>query len=81
MWREQNDNRLPKTYKEKIQIKDLIRSNITAEEENYEEAIRAVNSSFGGGKPSSSIQKILDDECCVNLNKNVSNNLISNDTI
>lgn len=72
MWQEQNENRLPVTYKEKTQIKDLIRSKVTAEEENYEEAIKAVNSSLcGGGKPNSNLQKLMNDECCVNLNKYV----------
>lgn len=71
MWREQNENRLPTTYKEKSQIRDLIRSHMTADEENFEEAIKAVNSSFGGGKPNSSLKKIFDDDCCVNLNKKV----------
>jgi amyloid beta precursor protein binding protein 1 len=69
MWRAKNDNRLPNNYKEKTELRNLIRSSMTADEENYEEAIRAVNSSFGGGKPNSNVQKILDDECCVNLNK------------
>lgn len=45
---------------------------MTKDEENYEEAVKAVNSSFGGGKPSSDLMKIFDDECCNNLTKNVS---------
>lgn len=44
---------------------------MTADEENYEEAIRAVNSSFGGGKPSTALQNIFDDKSCNELNKNV----------
>lgn len=46
------------------------------DEENYEEAIKAVNASFGGGKPSANLMKIFDDECCNNLTKHV--NTISN---
>lgn len=64
-----HEGKLPSTYKEKCELKDMIRSSMTADEENYEEAIRAVNSSFGGGKVNSEIQTILNDHCCVNLNK------------
>lgn len=45
---------------------------MTADEENYEEAIRAVNSNLGGGKATSDIRKILDDDSCINLTRNVS---------
>lgn len=44
---------------------------MTADEENYEEAVKAVNSSFGGGKPDAATQLILNDDSCVNLNKKV----------
>jgi NEDD8-activating enzyme E1 regulatory subunit len=69
-WSEQHEWRMPKTYKEKSELRESIRSAMTAEEENYEEAIRAVNSSFGGGVPNSAILEILNDECANNLNKN-----------
>lgn len=69
-WRAENDNRIPKAYKEKAAIRDMIKSAITAEEENYEEAVKAVNSSFGGGLPDSHMWNILNDNKCVNLNKN-----------
>lgn len=62
----------PTSYKEKSELRDLIRSSMTADEENFEEAIKSVNSSFGGGKVNSSIQEILNDDCCINLNKNSS---------
>lgn len=42
------------------------------DEENYEEAIRAVNSCFGGGKPNSNLQEILNDDACNNLDTKVS---------
>uniref|UniRef100_U5EXE7 NEDD8-activating enzyme E1 regulatory subunit n=1 Tax=Corethrella appendiculata TaxID=1370023 RepID=U5EXE7_9DIPT len=68
----ENDNKFPSNYKEKCKLRDLIRSEMGNDEENYEEAIKAVNSSFGGGKPISSVLEILNDEQCVNLNKNSS---------
>lgn len=70
VWSQKNEGRVPKTYKEKEELRSLIRSAMTADEENYEEAIRSVNSSFGGGKPTSTVQDILNNNSCVNLNNN-----------
>lgn len=67
-----HDGRLPTNFKEKSELRDLIRSSMTADEENFEEAIKAVNTCFGGGKVNSTIRDILNDDCCVNLNKNSS---------
>lgn len=44
---------------------------MTKDEENFEEAVVAVNSCFAGGKPTDSLIKILDDESCHNLTKEV----------
>lgn len=68
-WREQNEMRFPKTYKEKTELRTLIRSGMTNDEENYEEAMKAVNSSFGGGRPNSSVLNIFNDPCCKDLEK------------
>ena len=46
-------------------------SAITKEEENYEEAVKAINSCFGGGKPTSRLQEILNDPSCNQLTKEV----------
>lgn len=67
-----HDAKIPTTYKEKTDLRELIRSSMTADEENFEEAIKSVNNSFGGGKVNSSVQEILNDGCCINLNKNSS---------
>ncbi|CRL02213.1 CLUMA_CG015393, isoform A [Clunio marinus] len=72
VYRKKHDRKIPNTYKEKSELRDIIRSSMTADEENFEEAIRSVNSSFGGGKVNSEVQKILNDSCCINLNKNSS---------
>lgn len=45
---------------------------ITKEEENYEEAVKAINSCFGGGKPTARLQEILNDPSCTQLSKEVS---------
>lgn len=44
---------------------------MTKNEENYEEAVRAINSCFGGGRPNSNIKAIVEDKNCLNLNKEV----------
>lgn len=44
-------------------------SAITKDEENYEEAVKSINSCFGGGKPTTHIWEILNDPACTNLNK------------
>uniref|UniRef100_A0A6M2DU04 NEDD8-activating enzyme E1 regulatory subunit n=1 Tax=Xenopsylla cheopis TaxID=163159 RepID=A0A6M2DU04_XENCH len=69
IWRKSNDGHVPTTYKEKSELRDLIKAGMTADEENYEEAIRAVNSNLGGGKATSDIRKILDDNSCINLTR------------
>lgn len=71
-YKKQHDGKLPETYKEKSVLRDMIRSSMTADEENFEEAIKSVNSSFGGGKPSSTILDILNDDSCMKLTKNSS---------
>lgn len=45
---------------------------ITKEEENYEEAVKAINSCFGGGKLNSRLQEMLNDPLCGQLSKDVS---------
>lgn len=45
---------------------------MTKDEENFEEAVVAVNSCFSGGRPSDVLQKIMDDGSCNNLTKDVS---------
>lgn len=62
--------KLPGNYKEKCELRDMIRSSMTADEENFEEAIKAVNSTFvSAGKVNSTLQEIFNDSCCTNLNK------------
>lgn len=70
-YRAKHENQLPTTYKQKCELRELIRLSMTADEENYEEAVKAVNSSFGGGKPNDLTQSVLNDDSCVNLNKKV----------
>lgn len=71
-WRNENNFKFPETYKEKVEIKEMIRKEMSADEENFEQAIKAVNSSFGGGKPNTNVKAILESSSCLNLNKNVS---------
>lgn len=68
IWSREHENRIPDLYKEKLELREMIRNGMTAEEENYEEAIKAVNSAFGAGRISLNIQEIFNDDACVNLN-------------
>lgn len=45
---------------------------MTNDEENFEEAIKSVNTAFGGGKVTADLESIFEDEACTNLNKQVS---------
>lgn len=53
-------------------FKNIFYLGMSKDKENYEEAIKAVNSSFGGGKPSPSLVEIFEDGNCKDLTKNVS---------
>lgn len=69
-WQLENPGRTgPSNYKEKCQLKQMIQSAITNSEENYEEAIKAINSCFGGGRPDSHVQEILSDSQCAHPTK------------
>ena len=69
---------LPQTYKEKELLREMIRSGllknedgVPESEENFEEAIRAVNSVVLPSTVPSRVKQILDDDSCVNLTSKV----------
>ncbi|XP_053956957.1 nedd8-activating enzyme E1 regulatory subunit [Anastrepha ludens] len=68
-WKERSGGHAPTNYKQKTQLREMIRSAMTADEENYEEAIKAVNTAMGGGTVPLSIKAIFEDNACTNLNK------------
>lgn len=107
-WRQENNGKIPSNYREKLQLKEMIRKGmvrhwwsllnwrikercihlpclitltsihffisslgITNDEENFEEAMKAVNTAFGGGHITSSLKAIFEDDACNNLNKQV----------
>ncbi|XP_011308267.1 NEDD8-activating enzyme E1 regulatory subunit [Fopius arisanus] len=64
----------PENYREKTQLRDKIKhgirkdeNGIPLDEENFEEAIRAVNTSIGHTTVPKSVLEILNDDRCVNL--------------
>ncbi|XP_020709378.1 NEDD8-activating enzyme E1 regulatory subunit isoform X2 [Athalia rosae] len=72
-WIQKHGN-VPKNYKEKQQLRDMIRGGIRKDEhgnpideENFEEAIRAVNTSVGHSAVPASVMEVLNDDCCINL--------------
>lgn len=66
-WSALNGNRMPATYKEKSELRKMISGAMSKDEENYEEAIRAVNTSFGGGRPGDDLRALFDDPSCQQL--------------
>ncbi|XP_076295224.1 nedd8-activating enzyme E1 regulatory subunit APP-BP1 isoform X2 [Lasioglossum baleicum] len=65
---------IPKTYKEKQQLKEMIKGGMRRDEndtknseENFEEAIKAVNTCIGHTKIPDNVASVLNDEQCVNL--------------
>ncbi|EDW18369.1 nedd8-activating enzyme E1 regulatory subunit isoform X1 [Drosophila mojavensis] len=59
----------PGSYKEKTQLRDAIKADMQKDEENYEEAIKAVNTAFGAGMVPSNLKAIFDDDACEQLHK------------
>ncbi|XP_071957729.1 NEDD8-activating enzyme E1 regulatory subunit-like [Antedon mediterranea] len=73
-WKETHNGQVPKNYKEKTSFKDLLRSGIRKnehgvpeDEENFDEAIMAVNTALNPSKIPSEVQGIIDDPACTNL--------------
>ncbi|KAH8390523.1 hypothetical protein KR215_003825, partial [Drosophila sulfurigaster] len=68
--KQQGDGRqAPTNYKEKTKLREAIREEMKSDEENYEEAIKAVNTAFGAGVVPSSLKAIFDDDACEQLHK------------
>ncbi|CAK9828110.1 NEDD8-activating enzyme E1 regulatory subunit [Anthophora retusa] len=72
-WRS-NKRDLPKTYKEKQQLREMIKEGMRREEsdtanseENFEEAIKAVNTCVGCTEIPENVMNILNDDQCINL--------------
>lgn len=71
----------PKTYKDKQLLKDMIKGGMRRDEndssnseENFEEAIKAVNTSIRSSDILDNVKNILNDDCCINLTAKVSIN-------
>lgn len=77
-WKKETGKDLPRTYKEKESLREMIRSGllkneegVPESEENFEEAIRAVNSALVPSMVPSRVKQILEDDACVNLTSKV----------
>lgn len=75
-WHSETNGRIPKTYKEKEDFRDLIRQGVLKnengtpeDEENFEEAIKNVNTALNTTQIPSSIEDIFNDDCCINITK------------
>ncbi|XP_062966576.1 NEDD8-activating enzyme E1 regulatory subunit isoform X2 [Cynocephalus volans] len=75
-WYSETNGRIPKTYKEKEDFRDLIRQGILKnengapeDEENFEEAIKNVNIALNTTQIPSSVEDIFNDDHCINITK------------
>ncbi|XP_025115674.1 NEDD8-activating enzyme E1 regulatory subunit-like isoform X2 [Pomacea canaliculata] len=73
-WKEKHDGKIPSCYQEKNQLKEIIRKGVwlseegvPQEEENFEEAIKNVNSALVPTKIPAEVQALFTDDCCLNL--------------
>ncbi|XP_064467372.1 NEDD8-activating enzyme E1 regulatory subunit-like [Ornithodoros turicata] len=73
-WQQQNGKRLPQNYKEKAAFKEIIKQGIRVkenlvkeDEENFEEALRAVNVSLCPTEVPAHVKELFDDPSCLNL--------------
>ncbi|XP_055892296.1 NEDD8-activating enzyme E1 regulatory subunit-like isoform X1 [Biomphalaria glabrata] len=80
IWKNMNGGKIPSTYKEKTALKELIKEGVRRnaegvpdDEENFEEAIRSVNSSLHATAVPAEIQALFEDPCCLNLNTDSKN--------
>ncbi|XP_054054307.1 NEDD8-activating enzyme E1 regulatory subunit isoform X1 [Rissa tridactyla] len=73
-WFNEKSDQLPKSYKEKEAFRQLIRQGILKnengtpeDEENFEEAIKNVNTALNTTEIPRCIVEIFNDDCCINL--------------
>ncbi|XP_012936750.1 NEDD8-activating enzyme E1 regulatory subunit isoform X2 [Aplysia californica] len=74
-WQQENGERLPNNYKEKNALKELIKQGVRKnaegvpeEEENFDEAIKNVNSSLHKTSVPSEVKALFSDPACLDLN-------------
>ncbi|XP_060109867.1 NEDD8-activating enzyme E1 regulatory subunit isoform X2 [Heteronotia binoei] len=75
-WHDENGGQMPRTYKEKEAFREMIRQGILRnengvqeDEENFEEAIKNVNTAVVPTKVPVYIEDILNDDCCTSLSQ------------
>ncbi|GFS05946.1 NEDD8-activating enzyme E1 regulatory subunit [Elysia marginata] len=80
IWEEQHGGKMPKNYKEKMAFKDLIKGGVRKnehgvpeEEENFDEAVKSVNSSLHATGIPSDIKALFEDPSCLKLNSESKN--------
>ncbi|XP_071476707.1 NEDD8-activating enzyme E1 regulatory subunit-like [Diadema antillarum] len=79
-WKEEHGGEMPKNYREKTAFKELLRDGIRKNEdgipeaeENFDEAIKAVNATLVATRVPSQVRDIFNDSSCSNLNAESSN--------
>ncbi|XP_052248440.1 NEDD8-activating enzyme E1 regulatory subunit-like isoform X1 [Dreissena polymorpha] len=79
-YKAKHQGQIPKVYKEKNELKELIKAGIQRnddgimeEEENFDEAVKAVNTALIPTKVPANIEQLFEDPDCENLNAESSN--------
>ena len=74
MWQDTHGGEIPKNYKEKKEFKQLVdAARRSVEEENFDEAVRAVNTAIVKTTVPSDVRAIFNDPSCTDLNQESSN--------
>ncbi|XP_040185601.1 NEDD8-activating enzyme E1 regulatory subunit isoform X2 [Rana temporaria] len=79
-WRRENAGQIPKSYKDKEAFRDLIRqgvlkneNGVPEDEENFEEAVKNVNTALNVTKCPGHIEEIFSDDRCTNITQQTPN--------
>ena len=77
IWKTKNGGRVPQTYKEKIELREMIRNgerhaNTEGGEENYQEAVAAVLKTLNPPSLGSGVREVFEADECRNITSEVS---------
>ena len=73
-WKKDHNGQFPKNYKEKKEFKLLVdAARRSVEEENFDEAVKSVNTAISVSSVPSNVWKVLEDSLCIEVSKESSN--------
>ena len=73
-WKEDHNGQFPKNYKEKKEFKLLVdAARRSVEEENFDEAVKAVNTAISISSVPSNVWEVLEDSLCIDVSEESTN--------